>query len=219
MDKKDFFENYLGGIFAVIAAIAAIIEMAVAGFSADAIVGCVKDLFSMLAVVVIFFYVVYKEWPLKSFRKRLEQAMESLEQSYHPLIREHVTKESNASDVAVNQKLIRYDLARNVNALYSTPCNDYMRFFELDAMHPDRITFFVRQKFFGDAFQPELIARNVQTYLQKNHTGLGIHSQIDKDGACITVMFPHTLHSQKDITQLLSIIDDALFIFVAENKK
>ena len=50
MDRNDFIEKFIGGVFALIAVIAAIIEMAFGSFSAEAIVGGVKDIFGTLAV-------------------------------------------------------------------------------------------------------------------------------------------------------------------------
>lgn len=218
MDKKDFCNDYLGGIFAVIAAIAAVFEMSLGGFSVEAIVACIKDIFSMLAVVVVFFFILKYEWPFKSFRKKLEHAMKSVEASYAPLLREHKAKKENTADAAANQKFIRYDLARKVSALYGEQCNDYMRFLELPAEKPEGIAFFVRQKFFGEGFNPESIAKHTKSYLDKKHNSLNVTYHLDKDGARIDVLFDCALRSQKDIDQLLAIIDDVLFVFIAENK-
>ncbi len=219
MDRNEFIENYLGGIFAVIAAAAAVMEMILGGFSVESIVACIKDLFGMMAVVIIFFFVVKSEWPIKSFRKKLEKAMEGVEESYSPLIREHVANEGNASDVAVNQKFIRYDLARKVSSLFGDQCNDYMRFFELKATDPDKITFFARQKFFGESFDPETIAGHTKGYLDKKHEGIDVTYQANKDGASIVVSFGRVLKSQRDIEKILGIIDDVLFVFTVENKQ
>ena len=77
-------------------------------------------------------------------------------------------KETNESDMQKNQEFIRYDLAKNVDALFGEECNDYMRFFELKSESPEKITFYVRKKFFGEPFAPKTIAEHVKGFCDKN---------------------------------------------------
>lgn len=78
MDKFDFEEKVFGGIFGVVAIIAAISEMFVNGISAASILGMIKDVFGTLIVVVLLITVVKNLLPKKhkqSFEKRLTDAL------------------------------------------------------------------------------------------------------------------------------------------------
>ena len=54
MEKNDFIEKIIGGVFAIAAIVAAIIEVILGGCSAEAIVGGAKDVFGTLVVVVLY---------------------------------------------------------------------------------------------------------------------------------------------------------------------
>ncbi len=58
MDEFDFKEKVFGGIFGVIAIIAAIAEMFANGISVASILGAIKDIFGTLVVVVLLITVV-----------------------------------------------------------------------------------------------------------------------------------------------------------------
>ena len=86
MDRNDFIEKFIGGVFALIAVIAAIIEMAFGSFSAEAIVGGVKDIFGTLAVVVLFFALVRDFIPKSKYEDRLCQALDTWQQENSNMI-------------------------------------------------------------------------------------------------------------------------------------
>ena len=115
--------------------------------------------------------------------------------------------------------MIRYDLAKNVEALFGEECNDYMRFFELKSDRPESITFFVRKKFFGEPFDPKTIAIHIKGFCEKKYGQYKVTYSLDKDGASIIVSFDKVMESEEDIARLISVIDDVLFLFIAEYKK
>ena len=114
---------------------------------------------------------------------------------------------------------IRYDIANKVEALFGVECNDYMRFFEINAQTPEKITFFVRKKFFGEPFTPDIIAEHIKGFCDKNYNQYTTTYSTDKDGASITVSFGKTLETCEDIKSLISIVDDVLLLYIAEYKK
>ena len=77
MNRDDFIDKILGGIFAVVAIIAAIVELAFGEVSAASIAACTKDIFSTLAVVVLFFAVIKDKMPGFKFEKRMNQAIDT----------------------------------------------------------------------------------------------------------------------------------------------
>ncbi len=214
-------ENLIAGIIAVVAFVAIICELIFGGVSTVSIAAAIKDVTGIIVDVIVFVlafrFVVKKE--NVSFRGQLEKAMQAVEDSYSPLIKEHIAKEDNESDQQKNQEFIRYDIAKNIDALFGAECNDYMRFFEIKATSPDTISFFVRKKFFGDPFDPEKIAIHVKGFCDRNHGEYETTYSLDKDGAKITVSFGKFIETGEDVESVVSIIDDVLFLFIAECKK
>lgn len=213
--KKIDKETLIAGIIAIIALIAIICEMIFGGISTVSVAAAVKDIAGIIVDIMVFF-IAFKALVKKdvvTFRGKLETAMEEIEKSYAPLIQEHKAKETNESDVLKNQEFIRYDLAKNVDALFGVECKDYMRFFEIKAQSPDKITFFVRKKFFGEPFIPDVIAGHIKGFCEKKYNQYSTTYVLDKDGASVTVSFGKTLETSDDINNLISIAVDVLLLF------
>ena len=219
--KKIDKETLIAGIIAVIALIAIVCEMVFGGISTVSIAAAIKDTAGIIVDIMVFF-IAFKalvKRDVATFRGKLETAMEEIEKSYAPLIQEHKARETNESDVLKNQELIRYDLAKNLDALFGVECKDYMRFFELKAQSPDKITFYVRKKFFGEPFIPDIIAAHIKGFCEKKYNQYSTTYALDKDGANITVSFGKILETNDDIETLISIVDDVLLLYIAEYKK
>ena len=99
MEKNDFIEKVIGGIFALVAIVAAIIEMLLGDFSTEVIVGGVKDVFSTLVVVVLLFAVAKDIIPKRKFEDRLHAALEAWQQENgNMIIRDPVTDIEHEGD-------------------------------------------------------------------------------------------------------------------------
>lgn len=214
-------ENLIAGLIAIVAFVAIVCELVFGGISSVSVAAAVKDITGILVDIIVFFlaFKVFSKKENVSFRGQLENAMEEIEKSYTPLIREHKAKETNESDLQKNQEFIRYDIAKNIDSLFGAECNDYMRFFELKSQAPDKITFYVRKKFFGEAFEAEKIATHIKGFCERKYEQYKATYSLDKDGANITISFGKTLENAEDINSLISVIDNVLFLFIAECKK
>ncbi len=219
--KKMDNETLKAGIIAVIAFVAIVCELVFGGISTVSIASAVKDAAGILVDIMVFFlaFKALVKRDDETFRGKLETAMEEIEKSYAPLIKEHKANETNASDVLKNQEFIRYDLAKNVDALFGVECKDYMRFFEIKSQSPDKITFYVRKKFFGEPFTPEIIAGHIKGFCEKKYNQYSTTYALEKDGANVTVSFGGALETSEDIKNLISIVDDVLLLYIAEYKK
>ena len=214
-------ENLIAGLIAIVALAAIVCELVFGGISSVSVSAAIKDITGILVDVIVFFlaFKVFSKKEEVSFRGQLESAMEEIEKSYTPLIREHKAKETNESDLQKNQEFIRYDLAKSVDALFGAECNDYMRFFELKSQEPDKITFYIRKKFFGEPFEAEKIATHIKGFCERKYKQYTATYSLDKDGANITISFGKILETAEDIKTLISVVDDVLFLFIAECKK
>ena len=86
MERNEFIEKIIGGVFAVISIVAALVEMALDSFSVAAIVGGVKDIFGTLVVVVLFFAVARDIIPKIKFKDRLTNAIEAWQKENENMI-------------------------------------------------------------------------------------------------------------------------------------
>ena len=64
MGRNDFIEKILGGVFALISIIGAIVEMVLNDFSAASIAGGVKDVFATLVVVILLSFILIDMSPI-----------------------------------------------------------------------------------------------------------------------------------------------------------
>lgn len=221
MDRNDFIEKVIGGILGAVAIIAAIVEMILGGFSAESIVAAIKDISGTLIVVVLLVAFV-KSLPKKpkNFREQFEADMSEIEQAYAPLIVKYVPKDTaKESAKAKNEKTIRYDILSSVDALFGKEQADHLRLFELNAEKPEKMCFYVREKFFGKPFDAKEIAENLSGRLQAKFSDYSVTHSADSSGETITVNFNKAMETEQDAAALVNLINAAILLFVARNKK
>lgn len=221
MDKMDRDEKLWGGIFGIIAIVAAIAEVFVNGVDMASIVGAVKDISGTLVVVVLLVAFI-KSLPKKpkNFREQFEADMGEIEQAYAPLIVKYVPKDTaKESSKAKNEKTIRYDILSSVDALFGKEQADHLRLFELNAERPEKMCFYVREKFFGKPFDANGIARDITGRLQEKFPNYKVTHTADSSGETITVNFNKAMETEQDAAALVNLINAAILLFVARNKK
>lgn len=230
MNRDDFIDKIIGGIFALIAVIAAILELILGGISATSIAACFKDIFGTLAVVVLFFAVIRDKIPSRDFRKSFDCAMIDISKKYSPLIRKEeikVTDDENltATVSAKKKKLdavICYDMAANLNALFGTSCNDYPRFLEIHNNNDATIVkLLIRKKFFDYAEFGETSLIDIANKIKDN---LAIkfseyNFSVDEKKHEIYVKTNRQMKTNKDALELAHFVDNVVMLYIAESKK
>ncbi|MBR5309083.1 MAG: hypothetical protein IKU43_09945 [Clostridia bacterium] len=224
MDKLDLEEKILGGIFGVVSIVAAIFEVCTGEHSVSAVFGTVKDIFATLIVVILFIAVMraLKPKKAKNFRELLDNAMSEVEETYSPLVRKAVEKETDSEAKTKKlQAVIRYEIASDINVLFSKGNSSYIRFFDIDAEKPDAIVFPVRETFFGNSdnapFNAEKIILKISNSIQRKFPEYTVNGDFKKNE--ISVEFGKTLSGADDAKELSRLIDNVVLLFVAENKK
>ena len=221
MDNMDRDEKVWGGVFGIIAIIAAIAEAFINGVDATSIVGAIKDVSGTLVVVVLLIAFI-KSMPKKpkNFRDIFEKEMNDIERSYAPLIVKYIPKDTaKDSSKAKNETVIRYDILSSVDALFGKEQADHLRLFELVAEKPERMAFYVREKFFGKPFDAKDIAESISSRLQAKFPDYKVTHNADSSGATILVNFNKVMETQQDAIALVNLINAAILLFVARNKK
>lgn len=229
MMNRDFIEDILGGIFGIIAVLAAVVEVAINGISAPTVVAGIKDVFSALVIVVLFFSVVKNKIPSRDFRKSFDDAMKSVSNKYKPLIKKETITEKD--ETANSQKMIAkrnklnkvicYGMASNINVLFGVSCNDYPRFMEIQNQETTVVKFLIRKKFFDYSDFNEQTLTDVGNKIKEN---LELRFRdyefyFDENKKEIFVNINRLMKSNKDAIMLSELIDSATMLYIAESKK
>ena len=221
MDKMDRDEKLWGGVLGIISILAAVAETFINGVDAASVAGAIKDISGTLVVVVLLVAFI-KSLPAKpkNFRELFENNMNEMEQIYSPLIVKYVPKDSaRESFKAKNETVIRYDILSSVDALFGKEQADHLRLFEMSAERPEKITFYVREKFFGKPFDAKEIAENISGRLQAKFPEYKVTHRADSSGETININFNKIMETADDATELVNLINATILLFVARNKK
>ena len=228
MNRDDFIDKILGGIFAVVAIVAAVIELILGDISTATVAACIKDVFSTLAVVVLFFAVIKDKMPARNFRQAFEREMVEISAKYAPLIRKEEVLEAqdaeSASFIAKKKKLdsvICYDMASNLNVIFGASCNDYPRFMEIHSKETTVVKLLIRKKFFDSSEFTETtlidVANKIKTNLSIKFNEYSF--SVDEKKNEINVNTNRLMASKKDAIELAELIDNAVMLYIAESKK
>ena len=229
MNRDDFIDKIIGGVFALVAVIAAILELVLGGISVTSVAACIKDIFGTLAVVVLFFAVIRDKIPSKDFRKAFDSAMIDISKKYTPLIRKEemtVTDDENVSATVSAKKkkldsVICYDMAANLNALFGASCNDYPRFLEIHSNITTVVKLLIRKKFFDYADFGETSLTDIANKIKDN---LAIKFSeysfsVDEKKHEIFINTNRQMKTNKDALELAHFVDNVVMLYIAESKK
>ncbi|MCI7692661.1 MAG: hypothetical protein MSR67_09815 [Oscillospiraceae bacterium] len=212
MDKIDFQEKVLGGVFGGIAIIAAIAEMFINGIDAASVVGAIKDVFGTLIVIVLFITFI-RQLPKKAkdFKGIFKAKMDKNITKYSPLIEVDSDKEG------------RYKIASRLDAIYDNNPGAYHTLFDFD--YSSEIEFYVSKTVFAgrgasDNEFAELQGRIVSDVSRRIEKGFGvIVSECSKTNSGFKIKFKHSLVTAEEATMAAEIVDNVMLLFIAEYKK
>ena len=212
MDKSDFQEKVLGGIFGGIAIIAAIVEMILSGVDAASVAGAVKDVFGTLIVIVLFVTFI-RQLPKKEkdFKGVFRAEMDKNIVKYSPLIEIDTEKEG------------RYKIASRLDAIYDNNTGAYITLFDFD--YKSEIMFNVSKTVFAgrgasDSEFAELQGRIVSDIARKIEKNFGdIVSACSKTSSGFRIKFNKELTTRDDAVMTAEIVDNVMLLFIAEYKK
>jgi len=212
---KKFLEekhDLLAGVFAALAFIAIVCEMAFSGFTKEGFVGGIKDISGILIDVLVLLVAasVLIRKPV-NFKEKFKESMVALQDKYEPLL---IADKKDG--------VIRYNIASNSDALFSGAAKSPERIFELDENKPDKIRFYINKSFFnqrgGSDYDAEKIATQIALRLQSAYKDYKVNPFPNGTNYGIEVDFKRTLDSSDDIDMLISMIDYAILLFIARNK-
>lgn len=210
LNDDDSLEKVVGGIFGVIAIIAAIAEIFLAGHSIESIVAGVKDVSGTLIVVVLLIAFIKDKKPThyKDFNKAFDFEMTKICEKYNPVI---------IKDEKVEN---RYNIASKLSSIYSGQTGTYRTFFDYTETS---MTFSVKKEIF--------MGRSTESFDERQKTIISqITSNIkDNFGDVITVCAPEKegfkleVIKKKTVTDQLEmmtgILERVLVLYFAESNR
>lgn len=209
MDRRDFIENIIGGIFAIIAIFAAIAEVVINGVSASTIAAGIKDVFGTLVVIVLFFVVIKDSMPkiYTNYKKAFDDAMKELVTKYNPLL----TKAEGNDH--------RYNINSNLLYICGEKSGTPRTFFDYTE---DSLTFSVKKEIFMgrtteafDEMQKKIISQ-IELKLKDNFDFIEEFIPVT-DGFVVKIKRQKKVLKQAE--SMKKIVDNVLILFIAENKK
>ena len=212
---KKFLEekhDLLAGVFAVLALVSIVCEIAFGGFTAEGIISGVKDISGIFIDVLVLAVAasVLIRRP-GNFKEKFTKAMESLKIKYEPLLVEDKV-----------EKVIRYNIASNSDAIFIGKAKSPERIFELNKEKPSEINFFINKSFFdkagGTEYNAKGIADEIALRLQRMYKNYDVEPFPSGTNYGIRVDFKHILNNDDDINDLISLIDYTILLFIARNK-
>ena len=210
MFKKIDKEILFGGIFGIIAIVAAAGEMIANGISTATILGAIKDIAGTLVAVMVFIIAVRHLFVKKvtDFNGVFEAEMKKIIAKYAPII----SKDSTVAG--------RYNIASNLDSILGKEAGAYHTMF--DANSKTSISFNISKTVFmgksKDSFDDlqQTIATKIGSKLKDS---FDIVDKYEVTGKGVKLTFKEELKSNEDAVQLAEIVDCAILLYFVEYKK
>lgn len=207
--EKIGYETFWGGIFGIIAIVAAIISTILGGIDGSSIWGCIKDVAGTMVVIMLLFASLPKF--AKNFKEALQNELSEIVDKYSPLI-----KPENSSE-----ETILYKIANNTNCIFNEPAGKYYKFFEYN-FKTNQLQFFISEGIF-------ITSKKLQT-INIDDIKTKFVTKIEKKYLCkldectanpegIKLIFKSKPNTIKDAESIKEIIDEMVVYYLAQSKK
>ncbi len=210
MFKKIDKEILFGGIFGIIAIVAAIGEMIANGISASTVLGTVKDIAGTVVAVMVFIIAVRHLFIRKAtdFDGIFKAEMEKIIIKYSPII----SKDDNVA--------ARYKIATNLDSILGKEAGAYHTMFDINSR--TSIVFNISKTVFmgksKDSFDD--IQQAISTQIgSKLKDSFDIIDKFEITSKGVKLIFKEALKTNEDAVQLAAIVDCAILLYFVEYKK
>ncbi len=207
-------ETFWGGIFGIIAIVAAIISTVLGGIDGSAIWGCIKDVAGTLIAVMVLFVAIKQFFPKKptDFKHAMEEEIKNILDKYAPLII-HSEKQEHP---------YRYEIASNaVDAIFKNTPKNFQKLFEFK--DNKTITFFVTKTYFVGQSKEEFTKQGEILALLKGKVETIFKDRVKEvqipKADQLDIIFNSNFSSADDAVWVARVIDSLIYYFVALNTK
>lgn len=209
-------ETIIGGIFGLVAILAAILSTILGEVNNSAIWGCVKDAAGAITDVILLL-AIFKSHTRKKpgdFISAFKEELETLYKKYDPIF--------FADSTDKGKSLYRHNIARKLDGIITGDIGNErnIRFFDFDHAK-STIEFFVQGKIFDnkDEKRTELVAKDVFNKLKSNLNEIAKVTPKFQPQVSIKIEFNKPLIGIEDAKTVAKIIDDVIFYYIMEYKK
>jgi len=210
LNDDDSLEKVVGGIFGVIAIIAAIVEVFLADCSIESIVAGVKDVSGTLIVVVLLIAFIKDKKPThyKDFNKAFDSEMIKLCEKYNPVI----TKDEKSEN--------RYNIASRLSSIYSGHTGAYRTFFDFTET---TMNFSVKKEIFmgrsTESFdeRQKAIISQITSNIKDNFGDVITVCSPEKEGFKLELIKKKTVVDQ--VEMMTGILERVLVLYFAESNR
>lgn len=236
MWKKIDAETKLGGVFGIIAVIAICVQMAVSGFTADAVWGGIKDVAATMVAVMVLIVAVSRLKPKKeptTFAYTLHKELHELEDRFEPLF--------SKGEKEGHENVIRYNLLTDFTSVFS--CQNGTeekkattlsksshlagRFFDFATDENTKAAFYVNKTTFGSGMSAEDWKEKAPNLSERFVSCIGrkfqgfCKAKKNKDGDTINITFlkEHGLNSSEDAQMLTKLVEFMIVLYIIEFNK
>ncbi len=220
-DRKDFIEQILGGVFGIIAVIAAIAELFANGINAASVLGCVKDVFGTLAIIILFFAIIKDAIPKRKFEDKLKCAIEEwIDDNSNMLLHkeEHDIGENGKAYFSIDMKT---DISDFYDNGHSKNTGLFVRIPQIESNNfqnpasPIELFFSMNKgTFFPEISAAELtkdsykkLADNFMILLKEKHGKCIETTSFEENKKVITVKLSKSIKSKSDINEFIDILN------------
>ena len=235
MEKLDLKEKLWGGIFGVVAILAAFFEMYSSGVSMTTVAGAIKDIAGTMVVVVLLITVMRHYLPKKpsNLTEAFHEAMEPVVSRYSPLIKKDENSnngkntESENGNKSIDNPIkksevksgVRYNLASYLSAIHDNTPGEYHTFFDFDLK--SEIKFIVSKTVFMGRSKEEFVLQgkiisDIRGSIEGKFEIVSMCSST-KDGFKVTLS--REMVTNEDVKQVVDVIDRVMLLYIAEYKK
>ncbi len=209
--KKYEQETLFGGIFGGIAIVAVMIEMILGGFSAEAIVGGIKDIAGTIVAVLVFIFAVrqFKKKNVKGFDETFNAEMQKIIVKYAPIIIAAEPEDGTYKD------FMRFNIAAKLDSISTNDHGAYHLFFRARRKNVLDVNFKVTKTVFGD--RKETVAARIKGKVESLFSDS--IAEVATSGDEVKISFSRTLETDEDAVILAQIVDCVLLLCVAEYRK
>lgn len=211
--EKIGYETFWGGIFGMIAIVAAIISTILGGIDGSSIWGCIKDVAGTLITAMVLFVAIKQFFPKKptDFKPAMEEELKNIINKYAPLII-HSEKQEHP---------YRYEIASNViDAIFKNTPKNFQKLFEFK--DNKTISFFVTKTYFVGQSKEEFKKQGEILALLKGKVETNfkdkVKVQIPKADQ-LDIIFQFNFSSADDAVFVAKVIDSIIYYFIALNTK
>lgn len=244
MLKKIDTETRIGGLSAIVAIVAAIIEMYINGFTSVAIASGVKDIAGTMVAVLVFLFAVRNIWPKvgeETYEHALENGFNVLISKYEPLlIKAIVNEKTDDATKKLLTKINRYNLLTKFEWLLKTGKSDdeiknqgstsnrggtVGRFIDFDIVAPKYADFFMNQSTFGkktddeDNFEVkrDVFSAEVASCINVQYKNFckAKHSSL---GVHVQFLKSEGLNNPDDARKLIELVEYVLMLYIVRYK-